>query len=75
MRKIIFVTFVLNMTVRLPVEKKEAILKLYFKSIIKRSHINTIREFSRLIVKLVATEPGKEYTQLRYKTLERMNYR
>ena len=62
------------MAKRLPVEKKEAILKLYFKSISKRSH-NTIREFSRLIGKLVATEPGLEYAQLRYKTPERMNYR
>ena len=45
-QKVIFVTFVLNMTVKLPVEKKNAILKLYFKSISKRSP-NTIREFSR----------------------------
>ena len=62
------------MTVRLRVEKKKAILKLYFKSISKRSH-NTIREFSRLIVKLVATEPEVECAQVRYKTLERNNYR
>ena len=58
------------MTVRLPLEKKESILELYL-SINKRSHI-TIRELSRLIGKLVATEPGVEYGQLRYKPLERI---
>ena len=36
----------------------------------KRLHI-TIREFPRLIGKVVATEPG-EYAQLRYKALERI---
>ena len=58
------------MTVRLPLEKKESILKLCL-SINKRSYI-TIREFSRLIGKLVATELGVEYAQLRYKPLERI---
>ena len=57
------------MTVRLPLEKKESILKLCL-SIDKRSHI-TIREFSRLIGKRVATELRVEYAQLRYKPLER----
>ena len=74
-KEIIFVSFVFNsadMTVRLPLEKKESVLKLCL-SINKRSrsHI-TIREFSRLIGKLVATEPGVEYAQLRYKSLERV---
>ena len=72
-KEITFVGFILNsadMTVRLPLEKKESILKLCL-SINKRSHI-TIREFSRLIGKLVATEPGVEYAQLRYKPLERI---
>ena len=40
-------------------------------SINKRSHI-TIREYPRLIGKLVATELGVEYGQLRYKPLERI---
>ena len=65
-KEITFVGFILNsadMTVRLPLEKKESILKLCL-SVNKRSHI-TIREFSRLIGKLVATEPGVEYAQLR----------
>ena len=66
-----FVGFILNsadITVRLLLEKKESVLKLRF-SINKRSHI-TIREFSRLIGKLEATEQGVEYAQLRYKPLE-----
>ena len=54
----------------LPLEKKESIFKLCL-SINKRSYI-TIREFSRLIGKLVATELGVEYAQLRYKPLERI---
>ena len=37
----------------------------------KRSHI-TIREFSRLIDKVVVTESGVKYAQLRYKPLERI---
>ena len=72
-KEITFVGFILNstdMTVRLPLEKKESFLKLCL-SMNKRSHI-TIREFSRLIGKLVATEPGVEYAQLRYKLLERI---
>ena len=40
-------------------------------SVNKRSHI-TIRGFSRLIGKLVATEPGVDYAQLKYKPLERI---
>ena len=71
-KEITFVDFILNsadMTVRLPLERK-SISKLCL-SINKRSHI-TIREFSRLIGKLVATEPGVEYAQLRYKPLERI---
>ena len=55
------------MTVRLPLEKKESFLKLCLSSLI------TISEFSKLIGKLVATEPGVEYSQLRYKPLERIN--
>ena len=57
-KEITFVGFIFNsadMTVRLPLEKKESILKLCL-SINKRSHI-TIREFSRFIGKVVATEP------------------
>ena len=72
-KEIAFVCFILNsadMTVRLPLEKKESILKLCL-IINKRSHI-TIRLFSMLIDKLVATEPGVEYAQLRYKPLERI---
>ena len=72
-KEIKFVSFILNsadMTVRLPLEKKESILKLCL-SINKRSHI-TIREFFRLIGKQVATEQGVEYAQLRYKPLERI---
>ena len=72
-KEITFVGFILNsadMTVRFPLEKKESILKLFL-SINKRSHITNI-EFSRLIGKLVDTEPGVEYAQLRYKPLERI---
>ena len=72
-KEITFVSFILNstdMTMRLPLEKTESILKLCL-SINKRSHI-TIRQFSRLIGKLVTTEPGVEYAQLRYKPLERI---
>ena len=72
-KEITFVGLILNsadMTVRLPLEKKESTLKLCL-SVNKRSQI-TIREFSRLIGKLVATEPGVEYAQLRYKPLERI---
>ena len=58
------------MTVRLPLEKKESILKLCL-SINKHSHI-TIREFSRLIGKQEFTETGVEYAQLRYEPLERI---
>ena len=58
------------MTVKLPLEKKESFLKLCL-SKYKRSHI-TIREFSSIICKLVATELGVEYAQLRYKPLERI---
>ena len=56
------------MTVGVPLEKIASILKLCL-SINKRSHI-TIREFSRLIGKLVTSGPGVEYAQLRYKPLE-----
>ena len=58
------------MTVRLPVEKKEAVLKVCL-SISKRSH-NNIRELFRLIGKQVTTKLGVEYAQLRYKPLERI---
>ena len=73
-KEIILGAFVLNsadMTVRLSAKKKESALKLYFISISKRSH-NTFREFSRVIPKLIATEPGVECAQLRYKPLERI---
>ena len=53
------------MTLRLPLEKKDFILQLCL-GINKRSHIN-IRDFSRIIGKLVDTEPGVEYAQIRYK--------
>ena len=56
------------MTVKLPLEKKESFLKVCL-SINKRSHI-TIREFTRFIGTLVATEPGVKYAQL--KPLERI---
>ena len=62
-KEITFVGFILNsadMTVRLPLDKKESFLNI------------TIREFSRLIGKLAATEPGVEYAQLRYEPLERI---
>ena len=55
---------------KLPLEKKECISKLCL-SINKHSHI-IISEFFRLIGKLVATEPGVEYAQLRYKPVERI---
>ena len=54
-----------DMTLRLPLEKKDFILQLCL-GINKRSHIN-IRDFSRIIGKLVDTEPGVEYAQIRYK--------
>ena len=72
-KEITFVDFILNSadtTVRIPLEKNESILKLCL-SINKRSQI-IISELSRLIGKLVATEPGVEYVQLRYKPLERI---
>ena len=70
-KEITFVSFIWNladMTVGVPLEKIASILKLCL-SINKRSHI-TIREFSRLIGKLVTSGPGVEYAQLRYKPLE-----
>ena len=72
-QEIVFVGFVLNskeMTIRLPDEKKGKIIKLCH-DIIGRSEV-TIREFSKLIGKLVATEPGVEYAQLRYKPMEKI---
>ena len=72
-KEIVFVGFVLNsedMTEKLPDKKKEKILKLCLDTM-KHSHV-TIWEFSRLTGKLVATEPGVEYAQLRYKPLERI---
>ena len=72
-KEIVFVGFVLNseeMTIRLPDEKKAKIIKLCC-DIIRQPQV-TIRKFSRLIGKLVATEPGVEYAQLRYKPMERI---
>ena len=72
-QEIVFVGFVLNskeMTIRLPDEKNGKIIQLCH-DIIGRPQV-TIREFSKLIGKLVATEPGVEYAQLRYKPMERI---
>lgn len=72
-KQIVFVGFILDsesMTVRLTDEKKEKIINLCSDTI-QKSHI-IIREFARLIGKLVATEPGVEYAQLRYKPLEKI---
>lgn len=70
-KEIVFVGFVLNsetMTVRLPDNKKDKIVKLCIDTL-KRSRLK-IRDFAKLIGNLVATEPGVEYAQFRYKPLE-----
>ena len=70
---ILFVGFVfisVSMTVRLPDDKKENLLKLC-RDALRRPHMTT-REFSKLIGKSVASESGVEYAQLRYKPLEKI---
>lgn len=72
-KEIIFVGFILNsdtMTIKITPEKREKIISFCL-DIIKKQTI-TIRTFAKLIGKLVATEPGVEFAQFRYKPLERI---
>ncbi|MEW8548280.1 MAG: reverse transcriptase domain-containing protein [Candidatus Thiodiazotropha sp.] len=72
-KQIVFVGFLLDsetMTVRLTCEKAVKIITVCT-HILQETYIS-IREFARLIGKLVATEPGVEYAQLRYKPLEQI---
>ena len=66
-----FIGFLINsvdMTVRLTARKSKEIVELC-QSLLCRD-IVTIREFSQLIGKLVAAEPGVMYAPIYYKTLE-----
>ena len=58
------------MTVRLTVDRVEELLKCCI--LIQNKHSCSIRQFARLIRKIVASEPGVEYTPLYYKPLERV---
>ena len=72
-KEIVFVGFILNsdtMTIKITPEKKDKIISFCF-DILKKQAV-TIRTFAKLIGKLVATEPGVEFAQLRYKPLERI---
>ena len=66
-----FVGFLLNsvdMTVQLAPRKAKNLKELAIK--MTRSKTVTIREFAKLIGKMVAAEPGVKYAPLYYKTLE-----
>ena len=63
-KEVVFVGFVLNsetMTIRITPEKRDKIVSLCLDIIIK--HTVTIQTFAKLIGKLVATEPGVEFTK------------
>ena len=73
MQQIIFLGFLLcsvTMTVRLPPERRQEIIKLCSNILLRRRI--TIRNFSKLIGKLVATQQGVEYAPLFYKPLEKI---
>lgn len=66
-----FIGFLINsvdMTVRLTTRKAKEIVELC-QSLLRRDTV-TIREFSQLIGKLVAAEPGVMYAPIYYKILE-----
>ena len=72
-QQIIFLGFLLcsiTMTVRLPPDRCQEIINLC-QTIIKEKRI-TIRKFSKLIGKLVATQQGVEFAPLFYKPLEKV---
>ena len=72
-QQIIFLGFLLcsvTMTVRLPPERRQEIVSICTNILIK--HRVTIRKFSQLIGKLVATQQGVEYAPLFYKPLEKV---
>ena len=59
-----------TMTVRLPPERRQEIIKLCSNILLRRRI--TIRNFSKLIGKLVATQQGVEYAPLFFKPLEKI---
>ncbi|MCG8113708.1 MAG: reverse transcriptase domain-containing protein [Candidatus Thiodiazotropha taylori] len=72
-KQIVFLGFVLcseTMSVRPSPERCQAIINLCH-DILAQKRI-TIRQFAKLIGKLVATEPGVEYAPLYYKPLEKV---
>ena len=72
-QQIIFLGFLLcsvTMTVRLPPERRQEIVSICTNILIK--HRVTIRKFSQLIGKLVATQQGVEYAPVFYKPLEKV---
>ena len=58
------------MTVRLPLDRRQEIIKLCSNILLR--HRITIRNFSKLIGKLVATQRGVEFAPLFYKLLEKI---
>lgn len=75
-KQIVFLGFLLcsvTMTVRLTPEKTIEIVE-FCKIIIEKRRV-TMREFAKLIGKLVATDPGIDYAPLFYKPLERVKER
>ena len=75
-QQIVFLGFLLcsvTMTVRLPPERRQEIIMICQEVLVKRRV--TIRKFSRLIGKLVATQQGVEYAPLFYKPLEKVKER
>ena len=72
-QQIIFLGFLLcsvTMTVRLPPDRQQEIIELC-NHILQKRRV-TIRKFSQLIGKLVATQQGVEYAPLYYKPLEKV---
>ena len=70
-QQITFVGFILcsvTMIIKLTVEKQNSLIEAC-SSMLTKSHVS-IRDFSKLIGKLVAAEPGVEYAPLYYKPLE-----
>ena len=72
-QQIIFLGFLLcsvTMTVRLPPKRRQEIIRFCSQMLLKNRV--TIRKFSQLIGKLVATQQGVEYAPLFYKPLEKV---